>query len=99
MFQALKDKVTSTPILVQPHPDHPYRLETNSSDYATGAVLSQLGTDNKWHPVGFYSKGLSEVERNYPIHDKELLSVIRGLQEWRHLLEGARHMFEILNDH
>jgi len=61
--------------------------------------LSQLGTDDKWHPVGFYSKGLSEVERNYPIHDKELLSVIRGLQEWRHLLEGARHKFEILNDH
>ena len=99
VFQALKDKVTSTPILVQPHPDRPYRLETDSSDYATGAVLSQLGTDDKWHPVGFYSKGLSEVERNYPIHDKELLSVIRGLQEWRHLLEGARHKFEILNDH
>src|ERR1700748_3749032 len=73
--------------------------ETDSADYATGAVLSQLGTDNKWHPVVFYSKGLNEVERNYPIHDKEMLSVIRGLQEWRHLLEGARHKFEILNDH
>ena len=39
------------------------------------------------------------MERNYPIHDKELLSVIRALQEWRHLLEGAKHQFEILNDH
>jgi len=39
-FQALKDKVSSTPILVQPHPDRPYRLETDSSDYAMGAVVS-----------------------------------------------------------
>ena len=33
------------------------------------------------------------------IHDKELLSVIRGLEEWTHVLEGAKHMIELLNDH
>ena len=48
----------------------------DNSDYAMGSVLSQLGTDNKWLPVGFHSKGLNEVERNYPIHYKELLSII-----------------------
>src|ERR1700748_2984185 len=86
-FQDLKDRVTSAPILVQPRVDRPYRLETDSSDYATGAVLSQLGEGEKWHPVGFYSKSLNEVERTYRIHNKQLLSVIRGLQEWRLLLE------------
>ena len=75
----LKDRVTSTPILVQPDPEHPYRLETDSSDYATGAVLSQPGLDGKWHPVRFYSKGLNDIERNYPIHDKELLAIIHCL--------------------
>ena len=45
------------------------------------------------------SKSLSETERNYAIHDKELLSVIRGLEEWRHILEGTKHKVEILNDH
>src|SRR5882672_7522052 len=69
------------------------------SCYATGAVLSQLCKDDKWHPVGFMSKSLSSAERNYEIHDKELLSIIRGLEEWRHILEGTKHTIEILNDH
>jgi len=50
-------------------------------------------------PVGFTSKGLSPTECNYTIYDKELLSVIRGLEEWRHILEGTKHTIEILNDH
>ena len=48
---------------------------------------------------GFVSKSLSETERNYAIYDKELLSVIRGLEEWWHILEGTKHKVEILNDH
>src|SRR6202012_1418967 len=42
---------------------------------------------------------LNETERNYEIYDKEMLSVIRALIEWRHLLEGAAHTFDIFNDH
>jgi len=76
--------ITLTPILIQPDQDTQFRLETDASSYATGVVLSQLCKDNKWHPVGFMSKSLSSAERNYKIHDKELLSVIRGLEEWRH---------------
>ena len=74
-------------------------LETDASAYATGAVLSQLCDDGKWRPVGFVSKSLSETEHNYAIHDKELLSVIRQLEEWRHILKGIKHKVEILNDH
>src|SRR5882672_5190793 len=71
----------------------------DASGYAIGAVLSQLCEDEKWHLVGFMSKSLSSAERNYEIHDKELLSIIRGLEEWRHILEGTKHTIEILNDH
>ena len=46
-----------------------------------------------------WSKSLSLVEHNYDIYDKELLMVICGLEEWRHILEGTKHMIEILNDH
>ena len=45
------------------------------------------------------SKSLSPAERNYAIYDKELLLVICGLEEWRHILEGTKHTIEILNDH
>jgi hypothetical protein len=61
-FQALKDAVTAEPILVLLDESQPYRLEADSSDQATGAVLSQQGTDRKWHPVTFYSKSLNDVQ-------------------------------------
>jgi len=51
-------------------------MEMDASGYDTGAVLSQLCEDDKWHPVGFMSKSLSSAERNYQVHDKELLSII-----------------------
>jgi len=56
-------------------------------------------TDGKWHPIAFYSKSLSSMERNYEIHDKEMLAIIRPLEEWRHFLEGATHPVEIWTDH
>ena len=64
-----------------------------------GVILSQLCPDGKWHLVGFTSKSLSLAECNYTIYDKELLLVICGLEEWRHILEGIKHTIEILNDH
>jgi len=80
-------------------PDVQFWMEMDASGYATGAVLSQLGKDDPWHLVGFTSKSLSSAERNYEIHNKELLSIIRGLEEWRHILEGTKNTIEILNDH
>ena len=55
--------------------------------------------DEKWHPVAFFSKSLTPVERNYKIHDKEMLAIIRALQEWRHFVEGAEHKCEIWTAH
>ena len=49
--------------------------------------------------MAFLSKSLNETERNYKIHDKEMLAIIRGLKNWRHLLEGACFKFEIWMDH
>jgi hypothetical protein len=49
--------------------------------------------------VSFLSKALSPVERNYKIHDVEMLAIIRGFEEWRHYLEGVRHPIEVLTDH
>ena len=75
-------------------------METNSSDFATRAVLShQSKEDGKWHPIAFYSKSLNSVECNYKIHDKKMLAIICSFEEWRHFLEGARHQFEVWTDH
>ena len=55
--------------------------------------------DGLWRPVAFLSKSLNETERNYEIHDKEMLAIIRELEAWRHLLEGAQVKFEIWMDY
>jgi len=55
--------------------------------------------DKLWRPVVFLSKSLNETERNYEIHDKEMLAIIRRLENWRHLLEGVRFKFKIWTDH
>jgi len=99
-FEDLKTAVTTAPVLMSPQDSEPFRIEANSSDFATGAVLSQQSaTDGKWHPVAFYSKSLSSVEQNYEIHDKEMLAIIHALEEWRHFLERATHPVEIWTNH
>jgi hypothetical protein len=99
-FKKLKKLVTLAPVLILPNNDLLFRLEANGSGIATGMVLSQQQVDNNaWHPVAFPSKALNPVERNYKIHDTEMLAIIRGLEEWRHYLEGARHPVEIWTDH
>jgi hypothetical protein len=99
-FMKLKELVTSSPVLVLPDDDLLFRLEADSSGIATGAVLSQQSRDdNAWHPVAFLSKAINPVKQNYEIHDTEMLAIIRGLEEWRHYLEGACHPVEIWTDH
>src|ERR1700759_57095 len=99
-FEGLKLAMTSAPVLLMPDSMKLFRLECDSSDFATGAVLSQQSSeDDKWHPVAFFSRALSPVERNYEIHDKEMLAIIRALEEWRHFLEGVTHPVDIRTDH
>jgi len=92
--------VTTAPVLMSSQDSEPFWVEVDSLDFATGVILSQQSTaDGKWHPIAFYSKSLSFVERNYEIHDKEMLAIIRALEEWMHFLEGVTHLVEIWTDH
>ena len=76
-FDWLKQSITLAPVLISLDSTRPFQIEANSSDFATGAVLSQIClADGKWHPVKFFSKSLSPVEHNYEIHDKEMLAII-----------------------
>ena len=102
-FNKLKELITSAPVLIFPDDSHPYHVEPDSSDTATGAVLSQqtsLENGGKWHPIAFFfSKSLSPIEWNYEIHNKEMLEIICMLEEWWHYLEGTPCQFEVWTDH
>ena len=98
-FKELKEQFTKEPVLAAPDIDKKMRMEVDASDYVMGGVLSTECKDGLWRPVAFLSKLLNETERNYEIHDKEMLAIIRGLEAWRHLLEGAQYKFKIWTDH
>jgi hypothetical protein len=80
-FTTLINAITTQPVLVLPRPTGQFCLEANSSNYAIGAVLSQL-QDNKWHPIVYLSKALTETQQNYEIYDKEMLAIMLTLEEW-----------------
>ena len=98
-FRELKEQFTKKPVLAAPDLDIKLRVEVDTLDYATGGVLSMECEDGLWRPVAFLSKSLNKIERNYEIHDKEMLAIIRELEAWRHLLERAQSKFEIWIDH
>jgi len=89
VFRELKEWFTKEPVLAVPDIDKKMRMEVDASDYATEGVLSMKCKDGLWRLVAFLSKLLNETERNYEIHDKEMLAIVRGLEAWRHLLEEA----------
>ena len=97
-FDTLKDRLCSSEVLIQPDPDKPYKLETDTSKFAIGCVLSQK-VGRVYKPIGYYSRALNSRERNYSVTDKELLVIVCGLQEWEYLLLGATHPIDIYTDH
>ena len=93
----LKRRFISAPILWHFYPDVNTVVETDPSDYALGCILSQFH-GKRLHPVAFHSRKLSPAERNYDIHDKELLAIVVAFMEWRHYLEGTEKPVTVYTD-
>src|SRR5258708_37477550 len=94
-FDMLKSAVTSAPMLTFPPKSGPFCLECDASNFTMGAILLEQQEDGLFHLIGFMSKSFSNMERNYQIHNKEMLVIMHALEEWRHFLEGSNQKFEI----
>ena len=98
-FETIKQAFSSAPILHYFDPTKPIILETDSSDFAIGAIISQPDTEGILHPIAFYSYKLQPAELNYEIYDKEMLAIVKAFKEWRAYLEGAQHQIKVYTDH
>jgi hypothetical protein len=72
-------------------------VTTDASDRRTGAVLSFGETWETARPVAYDSYQLNDAEKNYPVHEKELLAIVKALKKWRTSLLGTH--FEVFTDH
>ena len=94
-FKELKERFTKETVLAVPDLDKKMRMEVDVLDYVTRGVLSMECENRKWRPVAFLSRSLNEMERNCEIHDKEMLAVVKRLENWKHLLKGAKYKFKV----
>ncbi|MBW0500667.1 hypothetical protein O181_040382 [Austropuccinia psidii MF-1] len=97
-LKIIKEAFTTSPILSHFNPSLPAIVETDSSDYSLGAVLSQVNDSGK-HPIAFESCKLLSAELEIKIHEKELLGIVWVLKLWRDFLLSLSNHFEVLRDH
>jgi len=95
-FQALKDALTSAPVLVLPDWSKPFYVVVDASKYAVGATLLQ-DQGNGLQPVAFDGRKMSEAELNYITTEHENLALVHALRNWRCYLEGCK--FTVETDH
>ena len=98
-FDTLKDMITMGPILTHFDDICPTMLETDTSDFTLGAILSQLCEDEKWHPVAFHSRKFSPAEMNYDVHDKEMAAIVAAFKEWAYRLMSVDDQSLVYTDH
>ena len=97
-FDHLRTVFTTAPVLQLFNWDLETRVETDASDYAIGACLSQKHEKN-WKPIAFYSRKMTAPELNYDVHDKELLAIVEAMSQWKIYLEGPKHEVTVFSDH
>ena len=76
-FNKLKQVFTTRPVLAVLDLDKEFRIEVDTSNYATREILSMRCSNELQRPVAFISKSLSDIERNYETHDKEMLAIVK----------------------
>ena len=96
-FQAAKEGVTSSRVLVHYNLNLPIRMAGDASAYGVGAVISHVMPDGSEQPIAFASRTLSDSERNYSQIEKEALSLVFGVKRFQNYLYG-RH-FTLVTDH
>jgi hypothetical protein len=94
-FEAIKQLVTGAECLTVIDYDDTSKkifVMMDASDRQTGAVLSFGETWETARPVAYNSYQLNNAEKNYPVHEKELLAIIKALKSgaqvsWEHTLK------------
>ena len=91
-FEEIKNHITAESLLTYPNFNKPFDVYTDASDRQLGAVILQEGK-----PIAHFSRTLNAAQRNYTTTDKETLSIVELLKEFRNILYG--HQIRVYTDH
>ena len=91
-FTDLKKIISKETLLTYPDFNKPFDIHTDASDKQLGSVISQNG-----RPIAFYTRKLSATQMRYTVGERELLSIVETLKEFRNILFG--HEITVYTDH
>lgn len=95
-FRKIKKDLTYAPVLIRPDFSKEFQLHCDASDYAIGAVLTQV-REGEQHPIIFINRLLTSSERKYTTTEKEFKAVLWAVEKLRAYLEGFS--FTVYTDH
>lgn len=98
-FRKLKEAIMLSPVVGAHDPELPKEVNTDASDDAIAGCVQQRDKNGNLRPIGFYSKKLNPAERNYTVHDKELLAIVKTFEAYRHWLHGTKDPVKVWTDH
>jgi hypothetical protein len=97
-FDDIKQSLQEAPLLALPDDSRPYSVVCDASDFAIGCALLQCDDEGHERVISYQSRQLKSAERNYPVHDKELLAMKYALVKFRVHLLGSKP-FVVYTDH
>jgi hypothetical protein len=100
-FELLKRTIIETSILTHFDLKKQIYIKSDSSNFVSAKVLSQMRENDELHFVTFFSKNLASIECSYEIYDKKLLTIMRCFEQWRFelLFIESNVSIKILIDH
>lgn len=98
-FDAAKSLLTTSPVLVAPRFDLPFRLCVDASNVGAGAVLLQADDAGFHRPVSYFSKKFSSYQLNYSVVEKEALALIWALQHFEVYVGSVSGPLVVYTDH
>ncbi|KAF1313194.1 reverse transcriptase, partial [Globisporangium splendens] len=97
-FVKVKSSLMEAPVLAIADHERPFYVVCDASDFAIGCALMQRGDADRERVICYQSRQLKPAERNYPVHDKELLAMKYALTKFRVYLLGSKR-FTVHTDH
>ena len=98
-FTSVKQSLVKAPVLALPDADKPFRVVCDASNFAIGSALMQKDDDGVDRVISYRSRLLKAAELNYPVHDKELLSIRYALSTFECTYRASIHLWFIRITH
>jgi hypothetical protein len=74
-------------------------VKTDAFDGVIAGVLLQQHSDKQWYLIAYFSKTIAPAKCNYSIYNKEMLAIVRFLDQWRPELKGTTKKIQIFTNY